>query len=297
MGKVIITGAGGFVGSALTKKMIDNGIEVVAISQCYNHTFPDNPLIKRIETEIMDQEGLLQAIPNDCYDAFYHLAWRGINGVEKSDWFVQLDNLKIGLLCASVALRLGCKKFLCSGTVAERAVESLLSFDTISGAMAYATAKQCTHLMIEMYCKSIGLNFIWMQFSNIYGPQNRTGNLVSYTLEQLKMGRDATFGPALQPYDFIFVDDIMEAVYRLGFKNTKCNSYFIGSGKPRILKDYLNEIGEEYGKPELIKIGVRPDDGIKYRMEMFDISSLVADIGEYVTASFQEHIKYTIHNY
>ena len=57
-----------------------------------------------------------------------------------------------------------------------------------------------------------------MQFSNIYGVGNKTGNLVSYTLGELMAGKEAAFGPALQPYDFIYVDDLIEAVYRLGFK-------------------------------------------------------------------------------
>ena len=43
-----------------------------------------------------------------------------------------------------------------------------------------------------------------MQFSNIYGPDNKTGNLVSYTIDELRNGNEALFGPALQPYDFIF---------------------------------------------------------------------------------------------
>ena len=49
-----------------------------------------------------------------------------------------------------------------------------------------------------------------MQFSNIYGVGNKTGNLVSYTLGELMAGKEATFGPALQPYDFIYVDDLIE---------------------------------------------------------------------------------------
>jgi nucleoside-diphosphate-sugar epimerase len=55
-----------------------------------------------------------------------------------------------------------------------------------------------------------------MQFSNIYGIGNNTGNLVSYTLGELILNKEANFGPALQPYDFIYVDDLIEAVYRLG---------------------------------------------------------------------------------
>ncbi len=97
-----------------------------------------------------------------------------------------------------------------------------------------------------------------MQFSNVYGPRNKTGNLVSYTIGELLAGREATFGPALQPYDFIFIDDLIEAVYRLAFRKTQKNTYFIGSGKPRILKDYLSEIGVICNKAGLIKIGVRP---------------------------------------
>ena len=62
-----------------------------------------------------------------------------------------------------------------------------------------------------------------MQFSNIYGPSNKTGNLVSYTIGELKKGNEASFGPALQPYDFILVDDLIEAVLRLGEKETKRN--------------------------------------------------------------------------
>jgi nucleoside-diphosphate-sugar epimerase len=83
----------------------------------------------------------------------------------------------------------------------------------------------------------------------------------------------------------------------LGEKKVSKNYYFIGSGEPRLLKDYLLEIGKAYGRPDLIKIGVRPDDGILYTFDMFDISSLENDIGDYVSKSFTEGIRYTIENY
>lgn len=297
MKQVIITGAGGFVGSELTKRMIENCIKVVAVSMSFVDSFPQSELVTKIEANINDSDLLLRLIPEGQYEAFYHFAWAGVNGPQKADPLVQLDNVKMTMKCANVAKQLGCKKFLCSGTVAEKAVESLPSLEKTSGGMIYGVAKHCTHLMLETYCKNIGLPFVWMQFSNIYGPQNKTGNLVSYTLGELLQGKDATFGPAEQPYDFIYVDDLIEAVFRLGLYETRENFYLIGSGEPRILKDYLTEIGEKCGKPELIKIGVRPDDGIVYTTEMFDNRQLVADIGEYVKKPFSENILYTIENY
>lgn len=297
MKTVIVSGAGGFVGSELTIKMIRTGIRVIAVSRHFNNSFPQSELVSRIEADIESTDQLLRVIPTGTYEAFYHLAWTGVNGPRKADPLVQLDNTKMTMCCALAAKNLGCKKFLCSGTVAEKAVESLPRLDKTSGGLIYGIAKHCTHLMLETYCKTIEMPFVWMQFSNIYGPQNKTGNLVSYTLGEVLQGREATFGPAEQPYDFIYVDDLIEAVFRLGLYDTNENCYLIGSGEPRLLKDYLTEIGKKSGRPDLIKIGVRPDDGIIYKSEMFDNSKLIADIGEYVKKPFSESITYTIDNY
>lgn len=298
MKKVIITGAGGFVGSALTQKFINNGVAVIAVSMAFNDKiFPKSPLITRIESKIDVSETLKSIIPQDEYDAFYHLAWMGINGSDKANPLVQLDNIKVAMNCALVAKQLGCKKFLCSGTLAEQSIKSLSSLEKTSGGMIYGVAKYCTHMILETYSKNIGLDFVWMQFSNIYGPGNKTGNLVSYTISNLLEGKEATFGPALQLYDFIYIDDLVEAVYRLGLYKTKQNFYFIGSGETRILKDYLIEIGRKCGKLDLIKIGARQDDGIVYTIDMFDISGLIMDIGNYNLTDFSKGIDLTLDSY
>lgn len=296
MNKVIITGANGFIGSSLVKRMLKSEVEVYAIDIDFSHNrLPESPLVHCIETGLDNKERLISLLEHaeEC-DAFYHLAWRGVNGPDKASPAIQLDNTKMAIDCATVAKATGCKKFLCAGTVAEQSVHSLNGLDKTSGGMVYAVAKHCTHLMLETYCKNIGQPFVWMQFSNSYGIGNKTGNLVSYTLGELMEGREPSFGPAEQPYDFIYIDDLLEAVYRLGDRETKHNFYFIGSGTPRILKEYLLEIGEISGKKDAVEIGLRPDDGIRYDFEMFDTTTLKEAIGEYVSVTFEVGIKKTI---
>lgn len=298
MNRVIVSGANGFIGSSLIKKLIVNNVEVIAIDISFSKSrLPESSLITSIEFSFDDMNKIQEMLPEGQYDAFYHFAWRGVNGPDKADPVIQLDNIQMAMKCAMLAKKLNCKKFLCAGTVAEQATHSLNNLVSTSGGMMYGVAKYCAALMLETYCKNIGQDYIWMQFSNIYGPENRTGNLISYTIAQLKKGEEATFGPALQPYDFIYVEDLIEAICRLGDRQTKKNFYFIGSGQPHILKDYLFEVGKLYGREDLIKIGVRPDDGIEYQMEMFDTSALVNDIGEYITMDFTEAIKYTLDNF
>lgn len=293
---IIITGANGFIGSSLVKKLLNYDVKIIAVDLRFsNERVPISSKVVRVLVDSIDDEAsILDAIPVDDCDVFYHFAWRGVNGIDKANPLVQIENIRTTIICASVAKKLNCKKFLCSGTIAEQSVNSLKDLSIVAGGMMYGVTKNCTHMILETYCKNIGLPFVWMQFSNIYGPSNKTGNLISYTIQELSKGMPATFGPATQPYDFIYIDDLLEAVLRLGLCDTDISFYFIGSGSPRILKSYLNEIGEIMGCSNLIRIGERSDDGIKYTFDMFDNSDLVNVIGNFVLTDFASGIKKTI---
>lgn len=296
--KVIITGANGFIGSNLVKKFANNGYEVVAI-------------VRNESEDISRIQGKCQIIYSEISELFsnqdifqieegaivYHLAWQGVNGPDKADPVIQTNNIRMALEVAKFARQIKAKKLLCAGTIAEQAINSLPALEKTSGGMMYGAAKAALRVLLETYCKNIGLSVVWMQFSNIFGPSNKTGNLVSYTLGQLFKGEEATFGPADQPYDFVYVEDLIEAAYRLGIKDAEKSFYCLSSGTPRVLKDYLLSIGNIFGNPNLIKIGIRPDDGIKYDFSMFDNSALVDTIKNYISGSFEELIRYTIDHY
>lgn len=293
MKNVIVTGGNGFIGSSLIKKLVANGVKVVAVDITFQgERLPESELITKIESCV--DASLVEKLPVEEYDAFYHLAWKGVNGADKANPSVQLANIQMAIDCADICKKLNVKKYLCAGTVAENATFSLPNLEKTSGGMMYGVAKHACRLILEDYCKNIGQQFVWMQFSNIYGVGNKTGNLVSYTLGELMTGNEATFGPALQPYDFIYVDDLIEAVYRLGEKETNKAFYYIGSGSPRQLKEYLLRIGELAGYADKIGIGIRPDDGIKYSMDMFCNDDLVDAVGEYVSTDFDNGINKTI---
>lgn len=293
MKNVIVTGGNGFIGSSLIKKLVANGIKVVAVDITFQgERLPESELITKIESCV--DASLVEKLPVEEYDAFYHFAWKGVNGADKANPSVQLANIQMAIDCVDICKKLNVKKFLCAGTVAENATFSLPNLEKTSGGMMYGVAKHACRLILEDYCKNIGQQFVWMQFSNIYGVGNKTGNLVSYTLGELMTGNEATFGPALQPYDFIYVDDLIEAVYRLGEKETNKAFYYIGSGSPRQLKEYLLRIGQLAGYADKVGIGIRPDDGIKYSMDMFCNDDLVDAVGEYVSTDFDNGINKTI---
>lgn len=77
---VIVTGANGFVGSALIKKLLKNGVNVIAISRSFtNSVLPNQDNLIKLEIDASNELEMLEKLPKLKYYAFYHLAWNGVN--------------------------------------------------------------------------------------------------------------------------------------------------------------------------------------------------------------------------
>lgn len=297
MMKVIVTGANGFVGYWLIRELQKNGIHVTAIIKDENENISmlnEFENLSIIYCDLSNLSFLTDKVEGKDYDAFYHLAWVSAGGAGRADYAIQLNNVKYACDAVAVASSLGCKKILFAGTVTEKIAENILNLSAKAQNNIYGICKHLTHCLVDIECKKQNIEYVWMQFSNLYGPYSINGNIVGYTIKELLTGNEALFGPAQQIYDLLYIEDLVYAAYLLGEKETRKNSYYLGSGQPRILADFLNEIGDICGMPEKVKIGARPDDGTRYEEEWFDITSLVEDTGFSPRVTYREGILQTI---
>jgi UDP-glucose 4-epimerase len=293
----IIVGANGFIGTNLVRYLSLCGHEIfgVVISKksdctkikrfCTNIVYGDIASVSSLDTGF----GGLKAGA-----VFVDLAWMGVNGEDKRNYDVQINNIHALCNAALLAKQLQCSKIVFSGTVAENYVASLDKTEVGATQNFYAISKYCSRYFLSALCRQLNIPFIWAQFSNIYGPENKTGNMINYLMTKLSNNEYADFGPCDQPYDFVYIDDLIEELSAL-CKCTLCyGSYFLGSGSPRILKDYLQSAAKILGKEQFLRIGAKPADGIKYSYDMFDIEKLVKETGFKPSISFEEGIKRTI---
>jgi nucleoside-diphosphate-sugar epimerase len=185
-------------------------------------------------------------------------------------------------------------KFICIGTITEKIAENILNIDAKAENIIYGIAKHTTHCLLDVLCKKIQLPYVWARLSNIYGGDNTTGNIISYMLSELRQGKRPMFSKAEEPYDLMYVVDAVRALYLIGVKSTNENCYFVGSGEPRLLKEYLILIKNIFGKGAMIGLGERPEDGLRYHYDWFDTSALERDTGFKVQNNFEVNIKYVI---
>lgn len=297
MKKVIVTGANGFVGYWLIRELYNNNVHVTAVIKDENENISMLSEFKNIEIVYCDLEhleSLVDKIAIKDYDVMYHLAWVAAGGIGRADYSLQLKNVKYSCDVVHVAKELGCKKILFAGTITEKIAENILNLSGKAINNIYGICKHTTHCLVDVECQNVGIDYVWMQFSNLFGPYSINGNIVGYTIKELLQGYDASFGPAQQPYDLLYIEDLVYAAYLLGEKQTKKHCYYLGSGDIRILADYLREIGKVCGLEDKIKIGVRPDDGTRYDEKWFDVTPLKTDIGYSPRVSFQEGLLRTI---
>ncbi|HDX9638871.1 TPA: NAD-dependent epimerase/dehydratase family protein [Bacillus mobilis] len=295
MKKAIVTGANGFIGSWLIKELVKNEVEVIAVVRNENSNV--ELIAKEAKVVYCDLDSisnLVNIISDRDIDVFYHLAWAGTGGKDRADYQLQLLNSKYACDAAVVAKELNCKKFICTGTITEKIAEDILNIEVKAENTIYGISKHTTHCLLEVLCEKLEIEYVWARLSNIYGGSNTTGNIISYMLNELGKGNKPSFSKAEQPYDLMYVIDAVRALYLLGEKKTNENCYFIGSGSPRILKEYLLAVEEIFGNNAEIGLGEKPEDGLKYYYDWFDTTPLQRDTNFKALNSFEENIKKTI---
>ena len=296
MKRIGISGANGFIGSLLVKRLREEGCEIVSFVKPGDTSNLD--LIKGLSTEVFYVDLLeSRSFPQTRLDAFVHLAWIGVNGAKKGLPEAQKQNLIAAENVANYAVQCGVSRFIALGTISECAFEYLQSNGgviddgALSPSLLYAKYKKQAFLLLQNTLREKGIPFTWLRMSNLYGETNKTGNILSYAISQLLEGRSPVFGPCDQYYDFLYVNDAIVAVSRFVLADFPlAGQYFIGSSHPKLLKDYILCLAENMQAKDRVLIGGRPGDGMVFKKEWFDNARTVRDVGVFESGSFEENI-------
>lgn len=296
MKKVIVSGANGFVGSALVHKLVKQGVEVIALDRKGNTNNIDfSSKITFVEHELMDSNQLLNAIPKDSYDAFYHFAWIGSAGPARADIALQLHNAEWTVECMEVAQKLGCKKFVCAGSIMEH--ETIAATYTQGNkpglGYIYGSGKLVAHSMCMSKAVEIGIDLIWAKITNAYGVGELSPRFINTTLRNIINNEPLQFTSATQNYDFVYITDVANAFYLIGKKGIPFSHYLIGSSNAGPLKQFILDIKGTLAPDRDFIFGDVPFTGISLPLEEFDCSKTELDTGFKAEISFADGVKKT----
>lgn len=297
MKKAVVTGANGFIGMELCKKLDEENVITYAIlrsEEKYSEELKRLKLIKPIFCDMNEIEFLSQKINDRSFDAFFHLAWSGVSGAARGDYVEQLNSIKWTLDSIVAAQKLECMKFIGAGTLAEFDSFNYCLCDKSSPNLVscYGTSKIAAHFMSKALCNNLEIDHLWAYISNTYGENDRSSNFINYASKLiLSADEDAKFTSGEQYYDFVHVSDVANGLYQIGNSGISSCAYYIGSEHPKKLKEFIIELRNILNPKKELLLGAIPFNGISAPIETFSCAKLNRDTEYHAKVSFSDGIR------
>ena len=111
------------------------------------------------------------------------------------------------------------------------------------------------------------------------GPNDDKDSFLQVTLRKLINGDDYTFSTGEQMFDVISVNDCARAFRLIGEYGKAHKEYWVGSGQPRRLKEYVEIMFSLYPSEKELQFGKMPYNDISLMEEDFSIELLSQDTG------------------
>lgn len=295
MKKAIVTGANGFIGSAVIKKLLQEGIEIIALGREENRkNIPSD--IRFIPFNLEDSFSILNNIDDRDIDVFYHFAWNGASGEARANVDLQLENVRWTVQCLELAKQIGCKRFVCSGSIMENETYyACLEQENRPGlGYIYGSGKLVAHTMCMSVAANIGIELVWAKITNAYGPGEISPRMINTTIRKIINNDPLLFTSGTQNYDFVYIDDVAEAFYLIA-KNGKpfCN-YLIGSSQAKTLRAFLEEMQASIALDQTFVFGDIPFTGVNMPINDFDCSLTEEHTGFRAKTSFADGVRKTM---
>lgn len=296
MKNVIVTGANGFIGKTLVSALISKGYNIIALDIRFDEVLMNNASVTCINVLDKKTSELKKEIPARQYDCFFHLAWVGTSGPARADYNEQLNNVKLACEYIELCAELECKRVIYASSINEMETYEYLQSDNIepSGGYIYGTGKLAAHLMGETVAHIKGVEFIPVIITNIYGVGEKSARMIYTSIYKLIHKEHCSFTAGYQMYDFIYITDAINSIIEVSERGKAFHRYYIGSGAPRPLREFLIEMREIIDPTAEIGLGDIAFKGKDISYDQFDLKKVEKDTGYVNQISFSEGIKLTV---
>lgn len=252
---ILITGATGFIGSFIVEEALNRGMNVwAAVRKSSSREYLQDERINFIELNLSSKNDLLRQMSDMSFDYVVHAA--GVTKcIDKKDFFrINTDGTK-NLVQALQELDMPLRKFVeisslsVLGPVCEkRPYREMTDDDLPQPNTAYGRSK----LLAEEFLDSQkNFPYVVLRPTGVYGPRERDYFMMA---KSIKGHTDFAVGYKPQDLTFVFVLDVVQAVFLALEKGVSGRKYFLSDGKVYDSRTFSDLIRCELGNPWLIRI-------------------------------------------
>ena len=303
MKQAIVTGATGFIGSYFVEYLIKKNIKVIALGRKDYNEISDIRKsrlmgadylkidMRNISSLKMKISELNWVIDDSC--VFVNLAWGGESKLSDLNVDHQMQNVSWTVNAFKVADSIGCIKFLQIGTMEEAFTYKYLDLDykknnEYNRHVIYSVAKIAAKKALQIISKELKIDLIYVLHSHVMAPDDDKDSFLQVTLEKLIKKDDLVFSSGEQNFDVVSEKDCAYGYYLICKKGIANSDYWVGSGDPRPLKEYVKRMYNLYPSGREMQFGKYKYNDIKLNKSDFSIKKLQQDTGYIAQNNFEE---------
>ena len=243
--RCLVTGASGFLGSHLTRTLVRQGHEVLAVVRPGKEHLRLKDVSDQVAFAYADLEGI-KTITSEI-DAFhpevvFHLAWWGGNSRKYiNDPDAIYANIPGTLDLIRIVKNAGCKAFLYFGTAVEYGIYNIpvRESDPVHPQNLYGAAKYAGMVLLQALCTQWELRFCGIRPFWVYGPMDDTLRMIPSVILQLLAGEKPKTTAGEQVWDFLYIDDAVDALIQLATTDAE-GIFNLASGEPVQIKQVIS---------------------------------------------------------
>ena len=239
----IVTGAAGFLGCNLVERLMrEDDAHIYAVvrpNSPHNARLIESERLTLVPADLSEYGHLDERIAEPC-DAFFHLAWQG----GRYDFVAQYGNIADTLAALEAAVRLGCRRFIATGSQAEYGPQTaLISEETCPHPTdAYGAAKLAACALSRQRAADLGIEWIWGRVFSLYGKYEQEGRMLPALVNSLRLEQPfALSSSGAQNWDYLYAADGADALAAFAERGRAGEIYNIAHGGYRSLRDFIEE--------------------------------------------------------
>ena len=253
--KILITGASGFIGSFIVEEALRRGFETwAAVRGSSSRQFLTDERINFIELNLSSEEQLTEQLRGLQFDYVVHAA--GVTKcLDKQDFHRINTEGTQHLVRVLLALQMRINRFVYISSLSimgaireQQPYTEILESDVAKPNTAYGKSK----LEAEKWLATVkDLPYVILRPTGVYGPRERDYFMMAKSIQS---HTDFAVGYKQQDITFVYVTDVVQAVFLALEKGVTGRKYFLSDGEVYQSSTFSNLIRKELGNPWWIRI-------------------------------------------
>jgi nucleoside-diphosphate-sugar epimerase len=255
MKRVLVTGATGFIGACVVRRLIREHSEVHVIMRKQSNKWrirdlAPHSLVQHV-ADLRDKERITSIVRKVRPNVVYHLAAYGAYHFQRDPDEIIATNITGALNLLNACSKVGTGHFIAAGSSSEYGIKNhpMKETDTLEPVDLYGIAKAAATLVCGLFARVHDMPVTVFRPFAVYGYYEEPTRLIPTVIRSCLGGETLRLLSSSSVRDFIFVDDVIDALLRIESVGKKSSDqiYNIGSGKQYTVSHVVSKIIELTG--------------------------------------------------